>query len=196
MTHGSRAGMIFFLAAASIGLIFDSAGLWRMTLCAALLHEAGHIAVYVLCARRLPALRVRAGGFALRGTESLSKRKELAVLAAGPLVNFLFAAGCFGFARRHASYFMYFFAAVHLCVGLYNCLPFGALDGSRILSALVPVRLNGALCWFRRTVGILILGFVLSAWVHGVLTPTAAAALVLAFAYLLAQGLFAGADLW
>ena len=48
MTHGSRAGMIFFLAAASIGLIFDGAGLGRMTLCAALLHEAGHIAVYVL----------------------------------------------------------------------------------------------------------------------------------------------------
>lgn len=54
MTHGSRAGMIFFLAAASIGLIFDGAGLGRMTLCAALLHEAGHIAVYVLCAAQTP----------------------------------------------------------------------------------------------------------------------------------------------
>lgn len=112
-------------------------------------------------------------------------------------MNFLFAAGCFWICPETCVVFLCISSQQCICAwGLYNCLPFGALDGSRILSALVPVRLNGALCWFRRTVGILILGFVLSAWVHGVLTPTAAAALVLAFAYLLAQGLFAGADLW
>ncbi len=35
---------------------------------------------------------------------------------------------------------VFFFAAVHLCMGLYNCLPFGVLDGARLLALLVPAR--------------------------------------------------------
>ena len=55
---------------------------------------------------------------------------------------------CQFFGRRvHVSFGMaqgqlraVFFAAVHLCMGLYNCLPFGVLDGARLLALLVPAR--------------------------------------------------------
>ena len=62
------------------------------------------------------------------------------MICAGPLVNFLAAAGMFLSAWHKASYGLYFFAAVHLCMGLYNCLPFGVLDGARLLALLVPAR--------------------------------------------------------
>ena len=104
-----------FLAAASVGLLFDGTGLLRMTLCASAAHELGHWTAYVVLARHIPRLRLRIGGLALQGTERLSGGKELGVLAAGPLVNFLLAGLCLAAAARHAAYALYFFAAINLC---------------------------------------------------------------------------------
>ena len=95
-------------------------GFLRMALAASVMHEAGHILVYTLCTRTLPRLAPSLGGISLRMDKLLTRRQEAAVICAGPLVNFLAAAGMFLSAWHKASYGLYFFAAVHLCMGLYN----------------------------------------------------------------------------
>lgn len=132
-------------ACLAAGLLFDPLGFLRMALACAALHESGHVLVYMLCAHRLPKLRFSLEGISLSGTQQLSRTKELWVLAAGPMANFIFAALLFLRVQRRASYGLYFLAAVSLCTGLYNLLPFGVLDGARILQNLFPAQKQDAL---------------------------------------------------
>ena len=195
MRRGDALEAAIFLAAASVGLLFDGTGLLRMTLCASAAHELGHWTAYVVLARHIPRLRLRIGGLALQGTERLSGGKELGVLAAGPLVNFLLAGLCLAAAARHAAYALYFFAAINLCVAVFNLLPFGKLDGNRLLNRLVPLSGQLYLVWFRRLAALILFGFICRAFAAGQLSRFTIAAMLFSFAYLLAQGLFADPDL-
>lgn len=47
--------------------------------------------------------------------------------------------------HRQASYALYFLAAVSLCTGVYNLMPFGVLDGARLLQNLLPAEKQDAL---------------------------------------------------
>lgn len=127
------------------GLLFDPMGFLRMALVCAVLHECAHVLAFVLCAHRLPKLRFELGGICLWGTQRLSRTAELMILAAGPTANFLFSAVLLAMAEKKAQYGLYFLAAVSLCTGLYNLLPFGVLDGARILQNLVPAEKIGTL---------------------------------------------------
>ena len=132
---------IFTCAAISLGLLFDTAGLLRMAIFCAVLHEAGHIIVYIICTGKLPRIKSSAGGISLNRAQDLSWNAYLAVLIAGPIANMFFSALLFLFAQHKASYGVYFCAAVSFCTGIYNLLPFGMLDGARIVQALLPARL-------------------------------------------------------
>ena len=84
---------------------------------------------------------------------------------------------------------VYFFAAVHLCMGLYNCLPFGVLDGARLLALMVPAQGLPALARIQRA---LLAAFFLLAGLAALLVPLpfqARCAAALAPCYLLAQQL-------
>ena len=137
MKQNNGANVVLLLAALSAGLLFDPMGFLRMALAASVMHEAGHILLYSLCTHSLPRLAPSLGGISLRMDKLLTRKQEATVICAGPLVNFLAAACMFLSAWHKASYGLYFFAAVHLCMGLYNCLPFGVLDGARLLALLV-----------------------------------------------------------
>lgn len=140
---GASVQPVLLCACLAAGLLFDPLGFLRMALVCAALHESGHVLVYALCTRSLPKLRASVGGIALAGAQRLSRAQELWVLAAGPMANFLFAAALLLYLQRRASYGLYFLAAVSLCTGLYNLLPFGVLDGARMLQNLFPAhRLN------------------------------------------------------
>ena len=68
----------------------DATGLLRMGLWAALLHESGHIAAWVLLVHRLPQIRVGLGGMCLqRQQEELSGLRLLGLAMAGPAANLL-----------------------------------------------------------------------------------------------------------
>ena len=47
-------------------LWFDASGFLRIGLCAAILHEMGHIVVYLLLFRRFPVIEVTMTGFCMR----------------------------------------------------------------------------------------------------------------------------------
>ncbi len=128
---------VLLLAGLVLLLQRDSLGLMRMALLASVLHEAGHVAVFLLYKRRWPILciSVQGVGMELQG-EWFSPAQQLWLATAGPLVNFMVSAAICLLLQYKASYAGYFFACANLCVGLFNLLPLGRLDGRRILQAL------------------------------------------------------------
>ena len=142
---GTSVQPVLLCACLAAGLLFDPLGFLRMALVCAALHESGHVLVYMFCAHRLPGLRFSVEGISLSGAQRLSRAQELWVLAAGPMANFLFAALLFWRLQQRASFRLYFLAAVSLCTGLYNLLPFGVLDGARILQNLFSAEKQDAL---------------------------------------------------
>lgn len=178
---------VLLCALLAVGLLFDPLGILRMTLVCATLHESGHILAYRLCAHSWPRLHFSLEGVSLSGTQHLSRAQELRVLAAGPMANFLFAALLFLLLQSKASYRLYFLAAVSLCTGLYNLLPFGVLDGARILQNLLPAeRIDVFQRAQRALLGVLCLA-VIFLLLKGSLPSGARAAALLGPGYLLAR---------
>lgn len=132
---------VLLLAGLVLLLQRDPLGLVRMALLASVLHEGGHLAVFWLYKRRWPVLTVsmRGIGMELRG-EWFTPAQQLWLAAAGPLANFTVSAAVCLLLQHKASYAGYFFACANLCVGLFNLLPLGRLDGRRILQALLQGR--------------------------------------------------------
>lgn len=124
-----------------IGLWFalthDPLGIVRISLLCSLLHECGHIAVWVAFTGRLPVLELSPGGIGLcLGTVQLPARREAILAAAGPTANFLMVGIMFLMVQHRASYWGWFFLATNLLVGAFNLLPVGPLDGKRIWNNL------------------------------------------------------------
>ena len=129
---------LFWLA---LLLALYGTGLVRLSLLCALLHESGHVAVYLALFRRLPRLKVSPTGICLsmRGV-LLPSQKALLLAAAGPLMNLLCCASAiFWMELAGYRYRGYWFAAVNLLLGTVNLLPLPGLDGQRIVEALLQI---------------------------------------------------------
>ncbi|MEG1010769.1 MAG: hypothetical protein RRZ93_01610 [Ruthenibacterium sp.] len=179
--------MLSFYAFLALGLLLDGAMLFRILLVCAALHEAGHVLAYIFCAHRLPKLTCCASGICLSRTAPLSLACRTGVLCAGPAVNFAACILLYVRAQQCASYGAYLVAAVNLCTGLYNLLPFGALDGAQLMEGLLPARLLPA--WTRTQRFLLTAACVvlpLCAWL-GAWPMTARVAAVVAPVYLFLQ---------
>ena len=136
---------------------------------------------------KLPGLHFSAGGIGLSGAEQLPRTQELWVLAAGPLANFIMAALLFLQLHRQASYALYFLAAVSLCTGVYNLMPFGVLDGARLLQNLLPAEKQDALRRAQRLLLCLFCAAALGFALLGGMPRGARAAAFLGPGYLLAK---------
>lgn len=142
------------LAGLCLLLLADGAGLVRLSLLASLVHESGHVLAYRLLVGRLPPLRLTLSGIGLRAEGlPLSRRQESLLLAAGPAANFACCGVLALLIGLRASWGRYFFLAANLCVGCYNLLPFGALDGARLLGLWCPPG-----HWLPRLAGLAALG--------------------------------------
>lgn len=137
-------GLLFFY---TLLLAADSTGVLRLGLLCALLHECGHMAVFVALEKRLPVLEVSFSGLCLsmRGV-LLSPGRELLLAAAGPGVNLGLAAVTMLWMEGPAGYgyFGLWFACTNLLVGGFNLLPVPGLDGWRMAGCL-RLLLAGAL---------------------------------------------------
>ena len=71
----------------------DASGFLRIGLYAAVLHEMGHILVYLALFRRLPVIEVTMTGFCMRTRgQALTRGQTFLLAAAGPGTNALLAA--------------------------------------------------------------------------------------------------------
>ena len=96
---------------------------------AMILHECGHVLAALLC-----GVKVKRVGLCRRGLYTVrepgSKWANVAVSAAGPLVNLILAVMLWDSMRV--------FAEVNVIACLYNLLPIPNSDGTRILALLKP----------------------------------------------------------
>ena len=108
---------------------FDTADAVAATLIAAIIHEAGHAAVWLsFSSGRITGFRAAYNGFRMKGRGLLSYGKELAVIAAGPIANLL----AFALFLPLAPFFRTF-AWINLLTALSNLLPVDGYDGRRLL---------------------------------------------------------------
>lgn len=118
-------------------LWFDASGFLRIGLCAALLHELGHILAYGLMFHRLPVIEVTAAGFCMRTRgQALTRRQRFWLAAAGPVTNALLAAVWALRLEQYATIRGSAFLAANLLTGAFNLLPVPPLDGAQILHCL------------------------------------------------------------
>lgn len=129
---------LYFLTLACLcaGLLFDPVGFLRLTLLASVLHEAGHVIAYVICTKKTPPLKISVAGICLQNTCMLSNKQDFFVTLSGPLTNLILALCLHFYIQYKASYGLYFFMAINICVAIYNLLPVGALDGARLISII------------------------------------------------------------
>ena len=178
---------VLVCACLAAGLLFDPMGFLRMALFCSVFHEAGHIIAYWIITGCFPPLQFRVGGIALKKVHSMNTYQENKVLAAGPLANFFLAGLLYILARHHASYGTYFLAAVSLCIGLYNLLPIGTLDGAKLLQNAFPASWQNEILHAERLLAYFLSGLTFLSVFFYPRPETAKMAAVLAAGYLWLQ---------
>ena len=94
---------------------------------ALILHELGHILMVYFLHEKINIFYILPFGFCcrLKNQSKISKDKMIKILLAGPLAS-LIVSGLFLFWTRD-------FSLVNFVVGIFNLLPFGMLDGGRLI---------------------------------------------------------------
>ncbi len=124
-----------FAAAVTLMFLYDTSGTAAVSLCAALLHEMGHLLCLFWYGETPQALKLGLSGVEIVRAKGqrLTFAQEITAALAGPLVNlalFLLLAALSGWGRNMR---MMEAASVNLVLALFNLLPVAALDGGRAL---------------------------------------------------------------
>ncbi len=128
---------LFPLLTAAFVLWREPRGYALFLFAAVALHECGHLAAFLMLGEALPLFRARQFGFLMTPKSAfLSYPREIAVAAAGPLLNLLTAAALIPALRAGGSEANFCFFAINLLTAFFNLLPITGFDGGRILSAL------------------------------------------------------------
>ena len=115
----------------------DTMGIIRISLLCSLLHELGHILVWIAIKHNLPELMISPTGIGLQiSSAGLTCKQEFALALSGPLMNFFLAAITWAVMQKQPSYYGYFFMGANVLVGAFNLLPLSSLDGKRLLNNL------------------------------------------------------------
>lgn len=127
----------------SAGAVFGLALVWTLTsgrfllllLCAAALHEGGHLLAARLCGVRPCGFSVTLCGAELRLEGQLSPGRALIIALAGPAVSL--AAAFLSAALLPETWESALFTGQNLAAALFNLLPVEPLDGGRVLVSLL-----------------------------------------------------------
>lgn len=116
----------------------DAGGFLRIGLCAAVLHEMGHIFVYLLLFRCFPVIEVTMTGFCMRTRgQTLTRGQTFLLASAGPGMNGLLAVIWAMRMEQCATIRGSAFLAANLLTGAFNLLPVPPLDGAQMLRCLL-----------------------------------------------------------
>lgn len=145
-TYGVSFSFFFVVALVSVCSGTQADMLFVTLMCCAL-HELGHLVLMTAFGSSPQEIVVYGGGIRITpDNKQLSKYHELAVLFAGPAVNFMLC--LLSYMANGGG----FFCQVNFLLGALNLLPFRYFDGGRILALLA----NGKVCELFRAVFILL----------------------------------------
>lgn len=126
-----------FAAAVTLMFLYDTSGTAAISVCAALLHEIGHLLCLFWYGETPQSLKLGLAGMEIvraKG-QKLSFHQEIVVSLAGPLINlalFALLAALSGWSEGERERMMEA-AMVNLMLALFNLLPVSTLDGGRAL---------------------------------------------------------------
>lgn len=126
-----------FAAAVTLMFLYDTSGTAAISVCAALLHEMGHLLCLFWYGETPQLLKLGLAGMEIvraKG-QKLSFHQEIVVSLAGPLINlalFALLAALSGWSEGERERMMEA-AMVNLMLALFNLLPVSTLDGGRAL---------------------------------------------------------------
>lgn len=124
---------ISFAAVITLMLILDESGLCAVALFCCIIHEAGHIICLLILGESPSSVELSFYGIKLERKEPsvLTAAEELAVYAAGPVMNFVFSAFMLPFASEHSG--IKTAATISFFIGIFNLVPCAPLDGGNII---------------------------------------------------------------
>lgn len=128
---------VSFAAVITLMLIFDESGTCAVALFCCIIHEIGHIACLLIWGEKPVSVELSFYGIKLERQRHsvLSPAEEVAVFAAGPVMNFIFSAFLLPFSDKNTG--AETAAAISFCVGIFNLLPCAPLDGGNIISTFL-----------------------------------------------------------
>ncbi len=134
-----------FVALTALVLLTDPQGYTLVALLACLIHELGHLVMFLLTGYTPRALILELTGIRLvKPEQALSPVREALVQSAGSLANFGMFALLMGLGNGSMELTQQnLFAATHLLLGIFHLLPLKSLDGGKLL-ALASFRICGA----------------------------------------------------
>lgn len=170
-TYGVSFSFFFVVALVSV-CSGTQADMLFVTLVSCSLHELGHLVLMTAFGSSPQEIVVYGGGIRITpDNKQLSKNHELAVLFAGPAVNFVLCL------LTYLTSGGGFFCQVNFLLGALNLLPFRYFDGGRILALLA----NGKVCEFFRAVFILLSAV---AMIHMILHGTVSVSFAATFCFI------------
>ncbi len=140
--RGSRVSVsFFFFATVCIALVLDKTNTAALALCAAAVHEAGHLLCMLCLGERVSNIFIAPFGFCITRLSS-SYRREICIAAAGPAANIAVAAVlicimCFCGAKGLLKS-----AVVNISLAVFNLLPIEPLDCGRAVRCWLMCRMN------------------------------------------------------
>lgn len=124
---------VLFWITLTIG--FEEIDMAISTICAALLHELGHICFLLIVKRKKYHVRNVLTGFRIASSEIMSYREEMSLYISGPMANLLCATLSFILRPLFGEYALGF-AIINLATALSNLMPISGYDGYGILRCL------------------------------------------------------------
>ena len=121
-------------AALTAVLLFDRTGRIACCICAAALHESGHLLMLLCFHARVRGISLRLFDVCIEAETPDTFAGEVCVTLGGPVMNLLTAAV--------SAPFDLTFCCANLALGAFNLLPVISLDGGRLLWLLLTRRLS------------------------------------------------------
>ena len=132
----------FFFVTVCVALVLDTTNTAVLTLCAAAVHECGHLICMLFFGERPSRIFIAPFGFCITRFSNSSYRREMLIAFCGPLAN-LFAALVMLLAMLfcHAKGLIKPIA-VNVALALFNLLPIEPLDCGRAVRCFLMYKLN------------------------------------------------------
>lgn len=124
-----------FFAVMTVFLLMDTSGLSFWGFVAAIIHECGHIIMFLLLGNKPKKIAFEVSGISiLKENTYTAYWKDILIIMAGPCTNLLMA-----FLLLHNNPYS-INGFLHLGVGCFNLLPIKVLDGGELLMLLLSIK--------------------------------------------------------